>query len=121
MTLLPRYGRILVVLLALAAGAWGLATRRSSATDPFTTTTPVERNGPRHAAINERARLGNVDLLFLGDSITQGWEADGKEVWKKRYESRKAMNAGISGDRTQHVLCRWTTAMSMICPRNWSC
>ena len=31
------------------------------------------------------------------------WEAD---VWQKYYGERKAMNAGIGGDRTQHVLYR---------------
>jgi lysophospholipase L1-like esterase len=47
-----------------------------------------------------------VDVLFLGDSITQAWENQGKEVWKKRYEPLHAANFGIGGDRTQHVLWR---------------
>ena len=33
----------------------------------------------RHESINKRVKEGNVDLIFLGDSITQGWEADGKK------------------------------------------
>lgn len=70
------------------------------------TVVPLNRDVPRHKTINERAKQGNVDLLFIGDSITQGWEGAGKEVWKARYEPRKAMNAGIGGDRTQHVLWR---------------
>lgn len=68
---------------------------------------PVPRDAnwmKRHESINERAKLGDVDLLFIGDSITQGWNDN--EVWKKFYEKRKAMNAGIGGDRTQHVLWR---------------
>jgi beta-glucosidase len=60
----------------------------------------------RHAAFNERARQGDVDLLFIGDSITQQWETRGREVWAKRYGERKAMNLGIGGDQTQHVLWR---------------
>jgi beta-glucosidase len=72
---------------------------------------PVPRAGKwteRHELINQRAKdnQGNIDLLFVGDSITQGWEGSGKDVWEKFYGSRKAMNAGIGGDRTQHVLWR---------------
>lgn len=70
------------------------------------TTKPLDRNVPRHKIINERAKKGDVDLLFIGDSITAGWEGAGKDVWKKYYEPRKAMNAGIGGDRTQHILWR---------------
>lgn len=60
----------------------------------------------RHEAMNERVKQGNVDLVFIGDSITQGWEGAGKEVWAERYAKRNAVNLGISGDRTQHVLWR---------------
>jgi beta-glucosidase len=60
----------------------------------------------RQEQINARAKEGDVDLLFLGDSITQGWMGAGKDVWQKYYGERKAMNAGIGGDRTQHVLYR---------------
>jgi beta-glucosidase len=52
----------------------------------------------------KRNRRGDVDLLFLGDSITQGW-AD-NAVWKKHYGGRKAANFGIGGDTTQNVLWR---------------
>jgi beta-glucosidase len=60
----------------------------------------------RHEAINRRIAEGNVDLIFVGDSITQGWEGAGKEAWKKHYAPRNAANLGIGGDRTQHVLWR---------------
>lgn len=59
-----------------------------------------------HETFLERAKQGEVDLLFLGDSITQGWSGSGKEVWKRHYEPRKTANFGIGGDRTQHVLWR---------------
>src|SRR5262245_19800238 len=75
-------------------------------TDWIRTMVPLDRNIERHALINNRARQGKVDLLFIGDSITEGWEGNGKDVWQKRYGTRQAMNAGISGDRTQHVLWR---------------
>lgn len=54
----------------------------------------------RHAA------LCPPEVLFIGDSITHGWEAKGKEVWRKYYGPRKARNLGFSGDQTQHVLWR---------------
>ncbi len=72
---------------------------------------PVPREGrpmERHVQLNERtkAAAGMVDLVFIGDSITQGWEGAGKSVWEKRYAGRKAHNLGIGGDKTQHVLWR---------------
>ncbi len=50
------------------------------------------------------AAQGDVDLLFLGDSITQGW--NNNPIWQRYYEPRRAANFGIGGDRTQHVLWR---------------
>lgn len=60
----------------------------------------------RQAVMNERIAQGNVDLIFIGDSITQGWEGAGKETWQDYYADRNAANLGISGDQTQHVLWR---------------
>lgn len=71
---------------------------------------PVPRDGKkwndRHASMNRRAAEGNVDVLMIGDSITHAWESGGKEVWAEYYAKRNAINLGISGDRTQHVLWR---------------
>jgi len=53
-----------------------------------------------------KEKAGNVDLLFVGDSITDGWHGGGKKAWAKNYEPLKAFNIGIGGDRTQHVLWR---------------
>ena len=60
----------------------------------------------RHEAVNERVKKGNVDLIFIGDSITHSWEGGGRELWTKYYAPRNAVNMGFSGDRTQHVLWR---------------
>ncbi len=77
--------------------------------------TPVSKENEewwkkRHESFNARAKLGaangDIDLIFLGDSITQGWEGAGREVWSQYYEPRHAFNLGIGGDRTQHVLWR---------------
>ncbi len=62
----------------------------------------------RHKLINTKATEAGdkAQVIFIGDSITQGWEGEGKEVWAQYYAKRNAVNLGISGDRTQHVLWR---------------
>lgn len=58
---------------------------------------------------NALVREGNVDLAFIGDSITQGWEGAGKDVWESYYGTcRKPVNLGFGGDRTEHVIWRLT-------------
>jgi len=59
----------------------------------------------RDKSISDRAKKGDVDVLFCGDSITQGWEGV-PGVWDKYFAEFKPMNAGIGGDRTQHVIWR---------------
>ncbi len=58
----------------------------------------------RHAKFLARAKEGNCDLLFLGDSITEGW--GNNVVWQRFYGPRRAVNLGIGGDTTQNVLWR---------------
>ena len=62
----------------------------------------------RDAAITQNAKRGDANLAFIGDSITQGWEGRGKSVWNEFYGDRKAINLGIGGDRTEHVIWRLT-------------
>jgi lysophospholipase L1-like esterase len=63
---------------------------------------------PRHEAkLKQLKEMGEVELLMIGDSITHGWENQGKPVWEKYYGSRKAFNIGFSGDRTEQVLWRF--------------
>jgi len=71
--------------------------------------TPVPRDAgwvARHEDFVAIARKGGVNLLFLGDSITDGWRGGGKAVWDKEFAPLKAANFGIGGDQTQHVLWR---------------
>ena len=60
----------------------------------------------RNAAKVNQAKQGNIELAFIGDSITQGWENAGKAVWDENYANRKAINLGFGGDRTEHVIFR---------------
>jgi lysophospholipase L1-like esterase len=69
---------------------------------------PVNRDVPRHKHFLKVVARGEGDVIFLGDSITQGWEGAGKKVWAEHFAPLKAVNLGISGDRTGHVLWRIT-------------
>lgn len=64
----------------------------------------------RHEGFVAEAARGGVDVLFLGDSITDGWRRPGpnggKGVWDREFAPLRAANFGIGGDRTQHVLWR---------------
>ncbi|MDO4574017.1 MAG: GDSL-type esterase/lipase family protein [Planctomycetia bacterium] len=73
-------------------------------------TTPTDRKDDwwqkRHKAKLEQAAQGGIDIVFLGDSITHGWEGGGKEIFQRYYGDRNVLNIGFSGDRTEHVLWR---------------
>ena len=63
----------------------------------------------RVEAKQKLAAKGQYDLVFLGDSITQGWEGNGKSLWQEHFADGKygkALNLGFSGDRTEHVIWR---------------
>ncbi len=76
----------------------------------------MDRNfAQRHAQILALDKKGGIDLVFLGDSITDGWNwttmVDGKnlnnhELWDKYFSKYNAANFGIGGDRTEHILWR---------------
>src|SRR2546428_11301842 len=95
---------LIVLGMLVAMSAYSLARDKT-----HSAVTPAPRDAnwmKRHESFNERVKKGNVDLLLIGDSITQGWEGSGKNVWAKFYSPRNAVNLGIGGDRTQHVLWR---------------
>jgi len=69
--------------------------------------TPAIKDPNRHEQFMARIKEGPVGLLFLGDSITDGWRGGGRQTWEKLAKYQPA-NFGISGDRTEHVLWRLT-------------
>jgi len=80
------------------------------ACEPFTKTvvaSPAPRDDPhsleRLAAINRAVKAEPYRILFLGDSITERWTP---EIWQETFAPRGALNAGIDGDRTEHLLWR---------------
>ena len=58
-----------------------------------------------HESFVQIAKKGEAKVVFLGDSITQGWKGQ-QALFEKEFGSYKAANFGIGGDRTQHVLWR---------------
>ncbi len=94
---------LLVLLICFSPSFFAEANELHSAVKP------VPRSGgwmKRHESFNKRVAEGKVDLILIGDSITHGWEGKGKSIWEKFYGKRNAVNLGIGGDRTQHVMWR---------------
>ena len=75
---------------------------------------PVPRQGgwmTRHQSFNKRVAQGNVDLVFIGDSITQGWEGGGKGVWSLSSPAARDLRRqfiGVDGDAFRGPVCRHT-------------
>ena len=108
--------RIASLLLPVAAAfalltATGLFAQNTNEAVQNTAIIPELRTNPtnwvaRHEGFVREAQKGGIDILFLGDSITDGWRDRGLSVWNKYYAPRHAANFGIGGDHTQHVLWR---------------
>ena len=94
---------ILVLLVSAASFAQNAEPRKNPAI------VPVKHEGKRTEDVMQRGREnpGPCEIAFIGDSITQGWEGNGKNVWAKFYGGRKCLNFGVGGDRTEHVLWRF--------------
>jgi lysophospholipase L1-like esterase len=71
----------------------------------------AEKDLARHIAFLKRKeqliQTGGTELVFIGDSITDGWRADPqREIFEDYFGGYRPYNIGISGDETQHVLWR---------------
>lgn len=51
----------------------------------------------------ERMKEAQAKIVFVGDSLTEGWD---KSVWESRIAPAKAVNFGVGGEGPQHVLWR---------------
>lgn len=105
--------RVLVGVLLCAAAAWPMAPVVRAQMEAVVPVPRAEIWGDRPETWIGRfynnvrqVQTGDVDLLFIGDSITHGWETTGRATWDRYYGHRKAVNLGFGGDRTQHVLWR---------------
>ncbi|CAL8138128.1 unnamed protein product [Orchesella dallaii] len=55
---------------------------------------------------NSQINNGSMNVLFYGDSITEGWGGEGRPTYDQYYDPLGTANYGIGGDRTEHVLWR---------------
>ncbi len=67
--------------------------------------------GPRHEAKKAEVKRRNAagektSVVFIGDSITEGWEKTGAPVWQRHYANYNALGLGFGGDHTENVLWR---------------
>ncbi|OQB86300.1 MAG: GDSL-like Lipase/Acylhydrolase [Planctomycetes bacterium ADurb.Bin126] len=121
--MMRRFGLLLAALLvssavAPARTAQGAETATDTVAKPCAAATPApnpwtKRCPPgwwakRHEEILAAPERKEAQVVFIGDSITDGWDAKGAglSVWEKEYVPLKALNLGINCDSTQHVLWR---------------
>lgn len=103
--------RLLLALLLLTAAALPAQVRPAAhlpRMDDANVAAPKRGNPAfyeKHAAHLKRASSAPVGLLFLGDSITAGWNSVA-DFWQERYGAHQPANFGIGGDQTQHVIWR---------------
>ena len=64
---------------------------------------PVPRVAARHDSFVELAKKGDIDLLLVGDSITDLWR-NSTETYATYFGKYRVGNFAISGDTTQGVL-----------------
>jgi lysophospholipase L1-like esterase len=99
----------LVAALSLSAQAPAPAPAAPAA--PVDASAPIEKNDPSgrfrkmHESFLARGKEGPIGVLFLGDSITQGW-TKAPHIWEAYYGKMQPANFGIGGDQTQHVIWR---------------
>lgn len=114
---MPSISRILragMLVLSMALGLAAVATAQEAGTNAAVKPAPRDKNWvKRHEKFVEMAKRGGIDVLFLGDSITDAWGGEGhgersagNSVFKQEFVPLKAANFGIGGDQTQHVLWR---------------
>ena len=80
----------------------------TAAPNPWTKGNPPGWWMKRHEETLAAPGRKEAQIAFIGDSITDSWDAQGAglSVWEKEYGAMKPLNLGINCDSTQHVLWR---------------
>jgi lysophospholipase L1-like esterase len=76
----------------------------------------------RHQEVLDLARVQEPDVVFLGDSITEGWgdpahQAPGRSTWLERFAGWKVANLGVSSDTSESLLWRLEQGLLATKPR----
>ena len=107
-------GRVACWALLCSTAIWFLSSAAHAQSllrcGPFTSAV-LDPPAPREARwpvqlfekINEAVKTQPHRVLFLGDSLTERFDP---ELWHQHLEPRGVLNAGVSGDRTEHLLWR---------------
>jgi lysophospholipase L1-like esterase len=101
-----RFSNVLAGGACLLVGSLLLLSESSAGDKKNPATTAMNRDVDRHKKFLAIAKKGGVEVVFIGDSITEGW--GNNKTWQKSFAPLKAANFGIGGDQTGHVLWRIT-------------
>jgi len=95
----------LIILSTLAAFPTHAAELESTTPVPAKTNSEAWWNGNFERINTDIKKMEDeIEVAFVGDSITARWR--GSENWEKHWGNYRAVNMGIGGDQTQHVLWR---------------
>jgi lysophospholipase L1-like esterase len=104
---------LFVTAAVLFAAAISTRTLRADAAGKPATCVPTQKDPNRHTQFmkdKEAAlRKGSIQLVFVGDSITDAWRSPNSaqnKLYNDRWGKYNPLNLGISGDKTEHVLWR---------------
>jgi lysophospholipase L1-like esterase len=94
---------ILFTLIAAACcGAQTKAPRAAYRPEPVADAGWIRKVAEQQHALTNQA----CKVCFLGDSLTEFWTNHGRAVWDAEFAPLKAINLGLTADRTEHVLNR---------------
>jgi lysophospholipase L1-like esterase len=98
-----------VLALGLLVPAFAEDDKKGNDDKPNPAAKNLNRDIPRHKEFLKRIEKskGKGDVIFLGDSITHGWEGH-KKIWDEYFGEFHPVNLGIGGDQTGHILWRIT-------------
>lgn len=100
----------LALLLVAALTALAQTPAPAPASAPVDASAPIPKTGNArffelHESFLQRGKAGPIGVLFLGDSITEGWRK-APHIWEHYFGKYQPANFGIGGDQTQHVIWR---------------
>jgi beta-glucosidase len=102
---MKKYLLLLLLLLPLLATAQTNPTPDAVDASAALPKTGNARFFELHESFLARGQAGPIGVLFLGDSITEGWK-NAPHIWEHYFGQYQPANFGIGGDQTHHVIWR---------------